>query len=86
MTRTRAREWKLQFFTYSGMRIPIDEGPYRQMLAKAGKKNARARARNQPVDVLTPGRKWEHETSDDAALISDCDGILRLDPILEEDE
>jgi hypothetical protein len=70
------RVYKVTFYTYSGMSIPMGENISRDMaIEMVRKKNRWARERGQPVTKIGPGR-WEHETPEDAFMISDYDGIL----------
>lgn len=70
--------YDVNFHTYSGMRIPIAENVDRDEAAAAVKrKNQAARRRGQPISKLGKNR-WEHETPEDAFMISDYDGILSV--------
>ena len=37
-----------------------------------------------PVAILEKGRKWELETGDDANMIGDEEGVLKIEEIIEE--
>jgi hypothetical protein len=68
---------RLVMYAYCGMSIPMDEGDMKTVRAAAARRLRRAR-RRQPVTVLEKGREWELETPDDAFMVSDTDGILRI--------
>lgn len=69
----------LSFSAYCGMtyRIAerIEESEARACVAL---KIRRARKRGQRVTVLDKGEAWEFETPEDAAMVSDDDGVLRM--------
>ncbi len=74
---------KLTFKSYCGMSTEIDQTRFRIDVSALRKQAARrikdARRTGQPVAIVDRGRRWEFETPEDAALVSDSDGILVLE-------
>jgi hypothetical protein len=68
--------YNLDFYTYSGMRIPILEGADRETAQDEVRRlNRRARKWGQPVEKVGHNR-WEHQEEGDNAMVGDRHGVL----------
>jgi len=77
--RMAAQRYELRFTTYSGMSISLLKCDNLQTVRdRAARKIWHALDEIQPVTILKPGREWEFETPEDAFMISDGDGYLRI--------
>lgn len=77
--------YNLTLCSYSGMTIPLIEAEsLAKCRARAAKKIRYHRNRMEyPVSILERGKKWELETGDDAFMIGDGEGILKIDEVRE---
>ena len=69
----------LKMIAYNGINIPLKEGTYKECLARARKRIEYYKRRlGGTVSVLHRGLEWELVPSDNAVMIGDCDGYLRI--------
>lgn len=78
---------KLRFMTYSGMPYDMAEDADPAEIRREAARSIRAaRRRGQPVSTLEPGIRWEFMTPDDAWMIGDRDGFMRVEYDQETDD
>ena len=71
----------LTLHAYCGMPVPLADGDLDDVRQAAAQFIRRKRRRGKPVTKLIRGQEWEVQTPEDAAIISDDEGLLVLDPI-----
>lgn len=71
------KTYALTHHAYCGMAVPMGEGDYSDMRAKAAQVLKRRRNQGYPVSRIALNQ-WEIESRDDDAMVSDHCGILAL--------
>jgi hypothetical protein len=71
--------YRLKMYAYCGMMTPVCEGTLAECRAKAATWIYHHRnTMEYPVSILLRGHEWELETGDDAVMVGDKEGILKI--------
>jgi hypothetical protein len=78
-------KYRLRMIPYCGsMAHTIREGTLEECYAAAQRRIVRHERDDGEVSVLEEGMEWELETPETAAMVSDCDGYLKIELVPEE--
>jgi hypothetical protein len=69
--------YTLNHYAYCGMRVPLGEGDYREMRAKAASIIRRRRRQGFPV-VQLDRHEWEIQEPEDCFMVPDQCGVMTL--------
>lgn len=69
----------LTHYAYCGMSVPLKDGDEEECRASAARILRRRRNGGHPINVLEPGKEWEIEEREDAMMVSDQAGIMKLE-------
>ena len=73
------RKFSLRLHAYCGMTIPLGTGTLAECRIRAARRIRHHRNRmGYPATTLQRGAAWEQMTGDDASMVGDSEGILKI--------
>jgi len=70
---------QLTHYAYCGMSVPLADGDENECRGRAARVLRRRRNQGHPIAVLDFGKAWEIQEREDAMMVSDFAGVMKLE-------